>query len=453
MSKHGVSSMRRLALAMAFAFAGPAIAGQAKVTPAIAGETVQSFLVTMAPATAGSPARVARSAFPAHGTRVRYERSLAVGVDLYRVDGAGMSVDQANQAMADIASEPGVLAVEPDILMHALSSNDPRLPEQWSLHDARVGSDITKAWSLSRGKGVVVAVLDTGITRHPDLDAQVLPGYDFISTPAIARDGDGRDANAADEGDAYGGYPSSWHGTHVAGTIAAVTDNAVGVAGVAPDARILPVRVLGKGGGYMSDIVDAMVWAAGGAVAGTPLNPNPARVINLSLGGPGACSTAMAAAVRRANALGATVVVAAGNDSQNAGNASPASCPGVVSVAASGRDGALAWYSNHGDSVALTAPGGSNRGIAKDNVLSTLNTGSIDPAQPTYAFYAGTSMAAPHVAGVAALMLAARPLLTPADVREFLVDTTRPMPVRCQEACGSGLLDAAAAVQAVIDER
>lgn len=453
MSNYTVFRLKSLGLAMALGIAGPAVAGHATITPALGGDAVQSFLVTMQDDRMGAPSRMARASFGIRGAAVRYERTLAVGMDVYRVDGAGMNAEQANQLMAAIAGEPGVLAVEPDLRMHAFSSNDPKLPDQWSLHDARVGSDITKAWSLSRGEGVVVAVLDTGITRHPDLDAQLLPGYDFISTAAIARDGDGRDADPADEGDAEGSDPSSWHGTHVAGTIAAIADNAMGVAGVAPAARILPIRVLGKGGGYMSDIVDAMVWAAGGEVVGVPANAHPARVINLSLGGSGVCSAAMARAIDRANVLGATVVVAAGNESQNAGNVSPASCAGVVSVAASGRDGALAWYSNYGTSVSLTAPGGSNRGIAKDNILSTLNDGSVGPERPSYGFYAGTSMAAPHVAGVAALMLAARPALTPADVREFLVDTTRPMPVRCAKPCGTGLLDAMAAVQAVIDEK
>jgi serine protease len=448
MSKRRSIRVRRLVLAVSLGVAGATVAEPARVTTAAAGETVGAFLITRQASAAARPLRITHAAPGMH-----FERTLAVGAELYQLDGAALNAEQANQAMAAIAREPDVLAVEPDVRMHAFSSNDPRLVDQWSLHDARVGSDITKAWALSRGKGVVVAVLDTGITQHPDLEAQVLPGYDFISSAAIALDGDGRDADPADEGDAEGAYPSSWHGTHVAGTIAAVTDNALGVAGVAPDAKLLPLRVLGKGGGYTSDIVDAIVWAAGGAVAGVPANANPARVINLSLGGPGVCGAAMASAVRRANDLGATVVVAAGNESQNAGNVNPASCPGVVAVAASGRDGALAWYSNFGASVALTAPGGSNRGVDKDNIVSTLNAGNVLPGRPTYAFYAGTSMASPHVAGVAALMLAVRPQLTPADVREFLVDTTRPMPVRCAKACGSGLLDAAAAVQAVIDER
>ena len=158
---------------------------------------------------------------------------------------------------------------------------------------------IPGAWDVATGTGVTVAVIDTGITAHPDLDANVLPGYDFVSDATAARDGNGRDANAQDQGDWYAagecGQPTagntSWHGTHVAGTVAAVTGNATGVAGVAPNAKVVPVRVLAKCGGSLSDIADAIVWASGGTVAGIPANANPAKVINMSLGGSGACGS------------------------------------------------------------------------------------------------------------------------------------------------------------------
>ncbi|MEE7547807.1 S8 family serine peptidase, partial [Xanthomonas sp. Kuri4-1] len=166
------------------------------------------------------------------------------------------------------------------------------------------GINVRPAWDKATGNGVVVAVIDTGITSHPDLDANILPGYDFISDTFVSRDGDGRDADPSDEGDwnpvqgecytTPSPSPitdSSWHGTHVAGTIAAVTNNAVGVAGTAYNAKIVPVRVLGRCGGYTSDIADAIVWASGGSVSGVPANANPAEVINMSLGGSGTCST------------------------------------------------------------------------------------------------------------------------------------------------------------------
>ena len=157
----------------------------------------------------------------------------------------------------------------------------------------------------------MVAVIDTGYLAHSDLIANILPGYDFIDDPFISQDGDGRDSDALDPGDwetadqCYAGSPasdSSWHGTHVAGSIAAKTDNGTGVAGVAFDARILPVRVLGRCGGYMSDIADGMIWAAGGTVSGVPANANPAQVLNLSLGGGGSCSSTTQAAINSARA-------------------------------------------------------------------------------------------------------------------------------------------------------
>src|SRR5690606_15464034 len=161
-------------------------------------------------------------------------------------------------------------------------------------------------------------VLDTGYADHNDLDANIVPGYDFIIDEAVAGDGDGRDGDAHDPGDWYGGYASSWHGTHVAGTVAAVTDNGAGLAGVAYKAKVQPVRVLGHGGGYTSDIADAIVWASGGTVDGVPANENPAEVLNLSLGGDGSCAQdpVTQEAIDGAIERGVTVVVAAGNDNQ-----------------------------------------------------------------------------------------------------------------------------------------
>lgn len=197
--------------------------------------------------------------------------------------------------MRRLAADPAVKRVEVDILMRPLLvPNDPGLPQQWAMGATAASINIRPAWDRSTGKGIVVAVIDTGITNHPDLAANVLPGYDFIVDPATARDGTARDANAADQGDwaaanecgpGASASNSSWHGTHVAGIVAAVGNNAVGVVGTAFNARILPLRVLGRCGGYMSDIADAIVWASGGKVSGVPTNPNPATVINLSLGG------------------------------------------------------------------------------------------------------------------------------------------------------------------------
>ena len=205
------------------------------------------------------------------------------------------------------------------------------------------------------------------IPGAPTLLANWLPGYDFIHDTFVSRDGDGRDPDPLDEGDwnpvigdCYPGSPasySSWHGTHVGGTIAAVSDNGIGVAGVAFGASIQPVRVLGRCGGWLSDIADGIVWASGGTVTGVPANPTPARVINMSLGGYGTCGATYQAAIDAAVANGAVVVVAAGNSGIDVASSRPANCDSVITVAASDRGGSLAWYSNYGSLVEVTAPG------------------------------------------------------------------------------------------------
>jgi serine protease len=460
---------RRMAKALAWALVCLPLAAMAldasRMTAIDGNDRVTGFIVHLKTgANASAWSTRSATAFVRSGvdpSSLRHERTLAMGGELFSVGAAGLDASAANRLMSRLIADPSVVHVEPDIRLRYAQATDPRWPQQWGHHDTRTGSDVPVAWQRTRGAGSVVAVIDTGITPHEDLNGQTLPGYDFISDAATARDGDGRDANPLDQGDwlAAGecGSPvvqsSSWHGSHVAGIVAARVDNGLGIAGVAPDAKVVPIRVLGKCGGSLSDIAEAMVWAAGGRVAGVPDNPHPARVLNLSLGGVSACGKTMADAVQRARSLGATVVVAAGNESIDVSRSVPANCPGVIAVAASGREGALAWYSNFGQGIALTAPGGTNDGDATKDILSTVNAGRTVPTTATYAFYAGTSMAAPYVAGVAALMYSLRPRLTPDQVRDFLVDTTRPMPVRCQKACGSGLLDAGAAVDAVFAEK
>ncbi|WP_409485081.1 S8 family serine peptidase [Arsenicicoccus dermatophilus] len=337
------------------------------------------------------------------------------------------------------------------------SPNDPRYPEQWDLDDAIGGINAPAAWQQAQGNGAVVAVIDTGITKHPDLDANVLPGYDMVSKAAYARDDDGRDANPQDEGDwnadgecsASFQHDSSWHGTHVAGTIAAVTDNRTGIAGIAPKAKIVPVRVLAKCGGSDADVIDAITWASGGTVAGTTANANPAKIANLSLGGKEACTPAYQEAIDAAAGRGMTIVTAAGNSHDDAANYAPGNCTGVVNVSATGKGGALTYYSNYGSTIALAAPGGEKDKILGDTaILSTMNAGKTTPGAPTYAQYAGTSMAAPHVAGVAGLLVGLKPTMTPAEVRSTLTSTARRFPSSCT-GCGAGILDAGAAVAKV----
>jgi serine protease len=353
--------------------------------------------------------------------------------------------------------DPEIEYVEPDRVMHIqFAPNDPFYLDQWHYHESAGGLNLPAAWDQASGTGVTVAVLDTGYRPHADLAGKFIGGYDMIGDIDVANDGGGRDGDASDPGDAvaasecgysHPAYTSSWHGTHVSGTIAANTNNNMGVAGVAFDARILPIRVLGKCGGYTSDIADGITWASGGAIAGLPANLNPARVLNLSLGGGGVCSSTMQSALNGARGRGAVVVVAAGNSNANAGNFSPANCSGVITVAAVNRSGGRSYYSNYGAVVDVAAPGGDIRFDAADGILSMLNSGATTPGADIYAYYQGTSMAAPHVAGVVALMLSKNPALTPDQVETLLKSSARAFPAACSQ-CGTGIVNAKAAVAA-----
>ncbi len=346
------------------------------------------------------------------------------------------------------------------VLKHQWIPADPLWSQQWALADGMGGIRASAAWDIAASGSITVAVLDTGIRSHPDLDGKYVSGYDMVSDTYVSVDGDGRDADPSDPGDYFFGEqcdasyddPSSWHGTHVAGIIAANGNNGEGVVGVAPDARVQSIRVLGRCGGLDVDVADGIRWAAGVPVAGAPVNPNPVKVMNLSLGGFGACDNDMQSAIDAAIARGASIVVSAGNSASLASFFSPANCKGVITVAASNLLGDLSSYSNYGDMVEVAAPGGDFGN--QPGVLSTLNGGGTQPGVPSYAAYRGTSMAAPHVAGVIALMLARDPSLTPSQVLSRLQASSRSFPVGadCAEAvgaCGAGLLDAANAVAAV----
>ena len=308
--------------------------------------------------------------------------------------------------------------------------NDPHYvnSDLWGLNGT-YGVQAQKAWLVTRGNPeIVVAVLDTGSTVHPDLKAQTVPGYDMIIDSVAAGDGDGRDSDPSDEGDWDDELESSWHGTHIAGIINALGNNSLGVIGIAPNVKVQHVRVLGRGGGSDSDIVAGITWASGGRVGSLPLNTTPARVINLSLGGEGVCPRQYQTAINYAISRGTVVVVAAGNDAIDALTTTPANCDGVITVAASNRYGQKASFSNYGEVVDIAAPGMS--------IKSTMNAGDTRVGSPIYALKSGTSMAAPYVAGVVALMLSDDPSLTPADVEDrikspsnqtFLVDSDWPI--------------------------
>ncbi|MCL5060917.1 MAG: S8 family serine peptidase [Candidatus Thermoplasmatota archaeon] len=376
-----------------------------------------------------------------------------------------MTFDEAEAIAARIRALPEIYYADPSIGGGEFAiPTDPLFSSQWNLKGVGGGANLPPAWDITTGTNtVVVAVIDSGVLpAHPELSGRVLPGYDFISDPTRANDSGGRDADPIDPGswvtaaEAAGSCketPSSWHGTRVASLIAANANNSIGIAGEDWQAKILPVRVIGKctgGFGYDgNDLVAAIRWAAGYTVSGVT-NPNPAKVINLSLGGQGACPTQIQAAIDDARKKGAVVVAAVGNAGA-VGSQQPANCNGVIRVAAVDSKGGLASYSNRGESATLSAPGGdltdpSLLYTAGDGGATTaLNDGAVTGGQ------VGTSFAAPHVSGVAALMRAIKPEMSPPQIGAILANTTRNFPTGtsfdCDViTCGTGILDAGQAV-------
>ena len=343
---------------------------------------------------------------------------------------------------------------------------------QWNLWDTYgigVGNgsgSMTSAYSPDTGAGATVAVIDTGIVDHPDLRSALVPGFDFVSDPEslaaarttgaepVAFDADGTpgwDADPTDPGDWRGVTPvrdSSWHGTLVAGVIAAQANNAEGVVGVVPGAKVSPIRALSWRGGLMSDIASAITWASGGHVDGAVDNANPSDVINLSFAVEASCSVALQSAITGATERGSVVVAAAGNAGSNVSGFAPANCADVIAVGATGRDGKRAPYSNFGDGIDVSAPGGSGTGTG--GVLTTSNEGVTTSGSPAYRATEGTSIAAAHVSSAAAYLAAAEPDLTPTQirtrltgkesVRAFADDTCD---TDAAKTCGAGIIDLA----------
>jgi len=365
-------------------------------------------------------------------------------------------------------------------------SLDPMVSLQWYL-DSTYGVNATDAWKITKGSpSIVVAVVDTGITKHPDLDDNIVAGYDFISSASQARDGNGRDADPSDPGDYQSnGTPSSWHGTHVAGIIAAES-NSIGITGVAPRVKIQPIRVLGPNGGTEADIAAGINWAIGVRISGVTTNATPAKVINLSIGSSdfSTCysNSPVQLAIDEAKRRDVTLVTAAGNDDQEATASFPGNCSGNITIGATGIKGDRSYYSNYSEynriydvyiGVDISAPGGDDRaGIgapAGGQIWSTLNEGTRSPGNPTYGKQEGTSMSSPIAAGVVALMYSIRPTLSDDQVWSILSKTTKPFAPasECTDKliettlnngtklttgyCGVGIIDAAAAVKAVQD--
>lgn len=392
-----------------------------------------------------------------NGVGLTLARSLPeVSVRLYR--GGALGKAQTLELARALSARDDVLYAQPNYLFYPIAVPD---DEFYSLQWHYPAINLPQAWDITTGApNTVVGVVDSGIlfitgdagSSHPDFEGKVLPGYDFVSDPSSALDGDGRDDNPFDEVHDQ----NSFHGSHVAGTIAAASNNGVGVAGVDWQARIVPVRAIGVTSGTLIDIYEGLLWVTGFSVDGVPDNPNPATVVNMSLGGQGSCSPAVQDVLNTVLAR-AVVVVAAGNENQNAAEMSPASCSGVITVGATDFAGARAPYSNYGSRIDVMAPGGDvtvdlNADRRPDGVLSL--GADLQQQQFNFRYLQGTSMASPHVAGVVSLMKAIKPDLTAPEAVAILRATARPLSAaQCQRAsageCGAGLIDAFAALQAL----
>ena len=387
--------------------------------------------------------------------------------------------------------------VSPDRIMRPMAlATDPLFGQQWSLlattASAPGGANVTAAWDATTGVDTVgVGIVDTGIRAdHADFAGLNFgTGRNFVSNSAMTGSADPKTGNTVTSGFVNNGanntltntdpsdpgdwvtsgdaalYPtfcgsstrdSSWHGTFVTGQIGAQRNNGIGIAGIAPRVRVQMARALGKCGGSTSDIMDAVTWLSGGSVPGVANNPTPVKVINMSLGGQGSCSTLEQNSITAARALGATIVAAAGNEAGPVD--APANCSGTIAVTAHTLEGDNAFYANVGAQTVISAPGGGSGTVipgSASKIVSLSNTGKTSPtASPggdAYAQDIGTSMATPHVAATAALMLSVQPALTPDNITAIIKQSARPFVPGTYCAthagvCGAGMLDAGAAV-------
>lgn len=405
------------------------------------------------------------------GVTLQHSHRCSGGTDVV-TPSADHDPDGLRELAERLSAQPEVSYAEVDVRRRPtqVPPGDPEFGNQGYLSEVHTGINALPAWAISTGTAdTIVALVDTGILAdHLDLAGHVLPGYDLVSADPggsffTANDGDGRDPDPSDPGDGVDAgdcgtgapaEPSSWHGTGVASLVGAA-HNGAGMVGVDWQARLLPVRALGRCGGYVSDINDALRWAAGLPVPGIPDNPHPARIVNLSIGSPGGCLQSEQAAIDDVRAAGVLVVVAAGNDSRDTLRTAPANCKGVLVVTATDRNGGLAPFADFGLKIGISAPG--------TDILVATNQGLQAPLPGGDAWgcaggspmgCSGTSFAAPLVSGIAALMLSLRPGLSVAQSMGTLRATAHAFPgvlgIQCSEPlCGTGIVDAALALTAV----
>lgn len=434
---------------------------------------------------------------------LKTSRTLTGSLQVVEVSSAAAG-ESLESVLQRLRADPAVQYAEPDKRRFAHAApDDPLYSGQWYLQKGSStpsAIDAISAWDTTTGRsGVVMADLDTGIRfDHPDLQraaegGRVLPGYDFVTDANIANDGDGRDPDATDPGDwissadaasaAFNGCSvadSSWHGTRTAGMLGALTNNSVGIAGINWVGWILPVRVLGKCGGVDSDILAAMLWAAGIHVEGVPDNPYPARIINMSLGAADTtCPQSYLEVINQLATKGVTVIASAGNEGGPVDT--PANCSGVAGIAGLRHAGTKVGYSNLGPAIALSAPAGNcvnSTGSCVYSIDTTYNLGATTPGTDAYTdqthYNIGTSFSAPLVVGIAGLMLAVNGNLNASQTIARLKEGTLPFPVsddasiaQCHvptsasdiqssecncttQTCGAGLANAPQAVLAAL---
>ena len=402
-------------------------------------------------ASAIAAADTARVTALASRSRVTMQASHALGGNMHVMQVAPLTNNEtAAETLARLQADSDVefAVLDHRVYPHATTSNDPRALGQWYLKSVEKSAiNAEGAWDITKGSdSVVIAVVDTGVLfGHEDLlragaGGKFLPGYDFVSPDGAtnfttAGDGDGRDSDPSDPGDFTSGEGSSWHGTRVSGIIGALTDNGTGIAGINWNGRILPVRVLGRGGGFNSDVLAGVRWAAGLSVSGVPLNPNPAQIINISLGSTGPCDQASASVFNEVAARGVLVVVSAGNEGGPVD--SPANCPGAMGILGLRHAGTKVGFSSLGPEIALGAPGGNcvNTGAGQACLFSldtTSNAGSTTPGANNYTDQfntnLGTSFSSPIVSGIAGLMLSVNSNLKSAQLIARLKEGSSPFP-------------------------